>query len=323
MIAPSQLQGFSAGALALLMHGLFLTALVFSVSWKALPEMPVYADLWNALPPLAGSEADVPSDAQPPVPPLMPEMPPPPPRAAPIPELQPAPPPPRTAPAPPPAAKPDIVLEADTKAREEARRKEEAQRQEQLARQAAEETRRREEARQLAQQHQQEELRLAEEQLRQETARRADATRREALEQARRELDAEMARQAQADLARESAQIRRTQDRIVLSARVRTILEYQERIRRQIQSVMTRCDQVPGNPEVVYKVQLLPTGEILRMHMERSSGNAICDQLVERAILKASPLPLPVDKEAARDFLREPLELKSRPNEDPATEARG
>lgn len=315
MIAPSPLQGFSAGALALLMHGLFLTALVFSVSWKALPEMPVYADLWNALPPLAGSEPDVPSDAQPPVaPPPMPEMPPPPPRAAPIPEPQPA---------PPPAAKPDIVLEADAKAREEARRKEEAQRQEQLARQAAEETRRREEARQLAQQHQQEELRLAEEQLRQETVRRAAATRREALEQARRELDAEMARQAQADLARESAQIRRTQDRIVLSARVRTILEYQERIRRQIQSVMTRCDQVPGNPEVVYKVQLLPTGEVLRMHLERSSGNAICDQLVERAILKASPLPLPVDKEAARDFLREPLELKSRPNEDPATEARG
>lgn len=314
MIAPRPSQGISAGVLALMVHGLFFMALVFSVSWRALPQLPVYADLWSDLP--DQPETPLPVQAEPalvePLPPLREEPP-----IIPEPRVEPPPPaPPQVAPAPPPepVAKPDIVLKSNPAAKEKA--KEEAQR-------LAEQAKRREAARQQALLQQQEELKQAEELMRQEAAVQAAETRKQAVRLARRQLEEEMAQQQRVELAQEAARIRRAQDRIVLSARTRAILEYQERIRQKIQGYMRRCDQVPGNPEVVYKAQLLPTGEVLRLQLVKSSGNAICDEDVERAILKASPLPLPTDREAARAFLQDPLELKTMPNEDPAASTRG
>lgn len=51
-----------------------------------------------------------------------------------------------------------------------------------------------------------------------------------------------------------------------------------------------------GNPELQFKIALMPTGELLaHPRLERSSGIAACDAAVERAILQAQPLPLPSD----------------------------
>ena len=48
-----------------------------------------------------------------------------------------------------------------------------------------------------------------------------------------------------------------------------------------------------GNPEAVFTVIQLPTGEVLSVKLKKPSGNAAYDTAVERAILKSSPLPKP------------------------------
>ena len=57
---------------------------------------------------------------------------------------------------------------------------------------------------------------------------------------------------------------------------------------------------------------LLPNGEVRHAVLVKSSGQTAYDVEVERAILKASPLPLPNEKEAAAVF-RGGLVLKFRP----------
>ena len=50
---------------------------------------------------------------------------------------------------------------------------------------------------------------------------------------------------------------------------------------------------MPGNPEAVFDVSLLPTGEVLDVKLRRSSGVRAYDDAVERAIRKSTPLPRP------------------------------
>lgn len=288
MIAANRAQRLSAGMLALSVHGLFLLALMFSVSWRTLPEMPVYADLWNALPPLPEAQpiAAPPPEPASPAPPPQPDLP------APAP------------PAPPPAAaKPDINLrpKPETKPAVETPTQPEAER-----------------------------ARQAEEQRRREAERQAAEARRQAIEQARRELDQELdqelARREQAEIAREIEQLRRAQQaqaQYQQSARGRLILEHRDLIRAQIHQHLRPCPKLASDAEVIFSALLLPSGDLKRLQRLQSSGSAACDEDVERAILKAFPIPLPQDREAARAFTREPLELRLRPNETPAAEGRG
>jgi colicin import membrane protein len=73
--------------------------------------------------------------------------------------------------------------------------------------------------------------------------------------------------------------------------------------------------RLTGNPEAVFQVTLLPNGEVVRVTLVKSSGQPAYDSEVERAILKASPLPLPPEKDAAAVF-RDGLTLKFRPFQD-------
>ncbi len=66
-----------------------------------------------------------------------------------------------------------------------------------------------------------------------------------------------------------------------------------------------------GNPEAIFAVVLLPTGEVWSARLRKSSGNRAYDEAWERAILKPSPLPRP---DRPDQFARE-LQLKFRPVE--------
>jgi colicin import membrane protein len=66
---------------------------------------------------------------------------------------------------------------------------------------------------------------------------------------------------------------------------------------------------IPGNPEAVFDVALLPNGEVLTVRLRKSSGYKSYDEALERAILKSSPLPKP-DKP---ELFERSLELKFRP----------
>lgn len=49
--------------------------------------------------------------------------------------------------------------------------------------------------------------------------------------------------------------------------------------------------EVPGKPEVVFKIEQLPSGEIISVRLTKSSGIPAFDNAVEKGILKSSPLP--------------------------------
>jgi colicin import membrane protein len=129
-----------------------------------------------------------------------------------------------------------------------------------------------------------------------------------------RDLEAE--RMMRDELAREQAaeqerQLKALAARAQASARDKALAEWVGRIRSKIRgNIPTQVVQdVAGNPEAVFDVALLPTGEVLTVRMRKSSGNRAYDEAIERAILKSSPLPRP---DQASLFRRD-LELKFRP----------
>jgi len=86
---------------------------------------------------------------------------------------------------------------------------------------------------------------------------------------------------------------------------------YADKIRSKIKSNIVLPSEIKGNPEVIFDVVQLPTGEVLSARLRKSSGNKAYDDAVERAILKSSPLPRP---DRPEQFIRE-LQLKFRPQE--------
>ncbi len=86
---------------------------------------------------------------------------------------------------------------------------------------------------------------------------------------------------------------------------------YANKIKTKIKSNVVLPPDIAGNPEAIFDVVQLPTGEVLSARLRTSSGNRAYDEAVERAILKSSPLPRP---DRPEQFART-LELKFRPQE--------
>jgi len=265
-----------SGALALAMHLLFLVLLVFGVAWQKREPQAVVVDLWSDLPPMPA-----------PKPPPAPEVKPAPPPPAPKVEVKPAP---KVEPKvePKPVPDPEIALkekrERERKAREQA---------------LAEKKKREQEA--LAEKKRREAQALAEKKRREERARVAA-------------LKAQQAKEAEARrLAREQAEALRKLAAAQAAEQAKLIDEYTRRIREKIKRFIVEPPNLPGNPEVIFAVTVLPGGEILDVKTRRPSAVAAWDSAVERAIRRAQPLPLPPDPALMSKF-RE-LELVFRPKE--------
>jgi colicin import membrane protein len=106
--------------------------------------------------------------------------------------------------------------------------------------------------------------------------------------------------------AQELAQMKAAQ---AASARNKAVADYLSKIRGKIRGNIVVPPEVKGNPEAVFDVTQLPSGEIVTVRLKRSSGHAALDAAIERAILKSNPLPKP---EPADVFSRS-LELRFRP----------
>ncbi|MDP2240947.1 MAG: cell envelope integrity protein TolA [Burkholderiales bacterium] len=245
-----------SGAMALVMHLLFLLLLVFGVSWQhKQSDSAVIVDLWNNLPALPQPKAEPP----PPEAKAPPEPPKPVPKAEPKPKPEPK-----------PVIKPDIALkeklEKERKLKVEQEKLEEKKREQEKARVALKEKRAKEvEAKQLAKEQ----------------------------DDALRKINEMQAAQA--------------------AARGKQIDEYRRRISEKVKRFIVLPPNLQGNPEVEFDVVLLPGGEVLGVKLRKSSAVTAYDNAVERAILKAQPLPLPPDPALFNDF-RE-LKLKFRPKE--------
>lgn len=126
----------------------------------------------------------------------------------------------------------------------------------------------------------------------------------------RKRMREELARE-QASLAidRERQQMKDLLARDASSAQKRDHEAYAGRIKAKIRGNIILPHDMKGNPEAIFDVVQLPTGEVLTVKLRKSSGHPGYDQAVERAVLKSSPLPKPDRPE----LFQRALELKFRP----------
>jgi colicin import membrane protein len=111
------------------------------------------------------------------------------------------------------------------------------------------------------------------------------------------------------DDVRRKAEAERTARELAATARNRALGDYVNRIRAKVRQHWILPQDVQGNPEAIFNVVQLPTGEVLSVKLKKSSGNPALDSAIERAILKSSPLPLP----EPRSLFDRQLELTFRP----------
>jgi colicin import membrane protein len=280
---------------------LFVAVLVFSVTWRNPRPEAVTAELYAPAPKIA------------PAPPPQPAAPPPQPAAEP-PKPQPPKPvieppkpePPRPEPpkpvieSPKPQPRPVATPEPDRRAADIAQKaKAEEDKRKQQEREKAEAERKKAEDKRLAdaRERQQRDLDAMKAQADRETRQRADAEREAQL---RAQADAES--RSRADL-----QAKAQAD----AARARVEADWIRRVQAKIRGNVTLPPDIPGNPEAIFEVVQLPTGEIIDVQLRKSSGLRAYDDAVQRAILKSSPLPLPPPDR--RDLFQRNVTLKFRP----------
>lgn len=284
---PKRLPSF---LLAVGVHAVLLVFLYFGISWQSNTPVAVEAEVWDVKVETAAA----------------PELPPEPaPEPPPQPEPQPTPravePPPVERPAPTP---PDIALER------EKQRKEEQLKKEQEKRELAEQKKReQEEARkkELAEQKKKEEAERKEKEL--AAKKEAEAKKKEQekkLAEAKKKAAAEQARLdkiRQEDLKRFAGAMG-SGGNAEKSSAPKADSGYVAAITAKIKSNTTYAGNldVPGNPKAVFKVDQLPTGEIMSVRLAKSSGVPEFDRAVENGIRKASPLPKKKDGTVERNL---------------------
>jgi colicin import membrane protein len=101
-----------------------------------------------------------------------------------------------------------------------------------------------------------------------------------------------------AALKRESEQIQQARaaaelEQLQSAARRAAQTEYIDRIRAKIRGNIVLPPNLQGNPEAVFTVTQLPSGDVLDVVLTHTSMNAALDGAIERAIRKSSPLPKP------------------------------
>jgi len=123
-------------------------------------------------------------------------------------------------------------------------------------------------------------------------------------------LQAERETQMRAQAASE-LQARQAQQAADASARSRSEADWIRRIQAKVRGNVIVPVDIAGNPEAIFEVVQLPTGEIIEATLRKSSGNRAYDDAVQRAIIKSSPLPRPDRPE----LFQRALTLKFRPQD--------
>ena len=242
--------------LSALVHLLLVGALFFGVQWKSQAPTSVEVEVWRAAP--------APSPLVKPEP--TPE--PPPPKVEPKPEPKPV-----AKIEPPPPIKPDIAIKDKEKPKKEEPKKPEPKKEEpKKPEPKKEEPKNPEPKREIP-----------------------DFTKELANDQ--KQLDQRKAVQDQrAQAAAEANQLAKSKSDQASATRKQGQDKYFSAIRGKIRGNIVLPPSIQGNPEAVFLVTQLPTGEILPpIKIQKSSGNSQLDAAIERAILKSSPLPKPED----------------------------
>lgn len=115
----------------------------------------------------------------------------------------------------------------------------------------------------------------------------------------------------QQELAEQQAQDARARQ---AAAAGRVLDEYVGKITAKIRSNIVLPPDVADDAKAEFDVTLLPGGEVLDVRLTLKSGSQAYDSAVERAIWKASPLPVPSDPDLFSRKFRN-LHLKFRPKD--------
>ena len=99
--------------------------------------------------------------------------------------------------------------------------------------------------------------------------------------------------QQQFAAAQEQQRIKDKLARDAAAARARALATWTDKISAKIRGNIVEPPDLKGNPEALFLVTQLPTGEVLQVTLVISSGHKGYDEAVYRAILKSSPLPKP------------------------------
>ena len=156
--------------------------------------------------------------------------------------------------------------------------------------------------------------RLKKEQAERERKEKQEADKREADKRAQQEKKLVEARERQTReaeaLKAQAERERQAQQKIATdTTRAKADADYIRRIQAKVKGNVTLPPDIPGNPEAVFDIVQLPTGEIIDVQLVKSSGVRAYDEAVQRAILKSSPLPRP----DSADMFRRSITLKFRP----------
>jgi colicin import membrane protein len=119
------------------------------------------------------------------------------------------------------------------------------------------------------------------------------------------------AREAQALQAQAERERQAQQKAAADAAHAKADADYIRRIQAKIRGNVVVPPDLQGDPEAVFDVVQLPTGEIIDVQLGKSSGVRAYDEAVQRAIIKSSPLPRP----DTPDMFRRNLTLKFRPRD--------
>jgi colicin import membrane protein len=274
-----------ARGLAIGMHVIVLLLLIFGVVWqRRVSEPSAVVELWDSMSPPKAQPAPKPK----PEPEPEPE-----PRPRPKPKPEPPPPPPK------PEAKPIPKADIALKDKLEKERKLKEQQEQEKKKQHELERRKEEEAKKLKSQRDQQQI---------ETKKKEDEKKK--LEKERLAQDAEARKQAA-----EKQALADKLNREASAAQAGEIAKYTRMIQDRVRRLIIEPPNLQGNPEVEIELRILPGGDVLEpsVRVRRSSGNAAYDDAVQRAVLKASPLPVPSEP-ALFNQLRE-LNLKVRPKQ--------
>ncbi len=285
---PSRLPAF---LLAVAVHAILLGFLYFGISWQSNEPVAVEAEVWD----MSVQSAAAPELPPPPAPEPEPE-----PEPAPVPAPPPRPvePPPVERPAP---VEPDIKLQREKERKEKEQRelaeKKERERKEELRKEAerkelakkeeAEKKKKEEAERQKKELAKKEE---AEKKKKEEAAKLAEAKKQKAA--AEKAEAAKLEKLRQEDLKRMAGAMGST-GTAEKSTAPKADSGYVAAITAAIKSATAYggSTTMPGNPKAVFKVEQLPTGEIMSVRLVKSSGVPEFDRAVENGIKKASPLP--------------------------------
>jgi colicin import membrane protein len=303
---PPEPNRWPAIGLAVGVHAVLLAFLVIGVNWTNNQPVAVEAEVWDT----SVQQAAPPAPQPEPQPEPEPETPPPP-----TPRVLTPPPPPVVEPAPP--KQPDIALEREKKRKEELKQRQEEKREEERLERERELAEKREQEKKdkaLADKKAKEdEKKKAQELAKQEEAEKKKAEKEKAAkaeklakEKAEKADAAKLAKLRDEELKRitSGAGNPGSSGSAEKSTAPRIDKGYIASIAAKIKGNTTYpgSTDVPGNPEVVFQVEQLPTGEILSVRKTKSSGIAAFDDAVERGINKSSPLPKKKDGTVERSL---------------------